>query len=797
MLKNILKATLRKLKKDLGYTLLIILGLSIGITSSLFLLLYVFDDLSFDKFFEHRDRMVRVVSHITESDDEFTWLSTQLPLGPQMYEDYPDVEQFVRVRPIGKTLFEYNDTRMYDVDVVSVDSSFFSVFTYPLLVGNPLTVLKEPNSMVVTESFATRFFGGEDPFGKSIRAGDMTYEVRGVMKDVPHNTHLPFSALVPIGGNLRMYEKNPISWGSFNISTYLLLREGTDIQAFQDKVQEMYEKYAAQALEESNWQVEYELEPVTDIYLKSEAGTYSGRSSDMKFVYIFSIVAFFMLLVASINYMNLATTRSFERAHEVGMRRIAGSQRGPLIAQFLCESLILTLVALVASLVIIILLFPAFNQFTGKIFDIHYLMNARIVVTLVAIVFLVGLLGGSYPAIYLSRFDPVSVTKGEMGTGRSGFLARKVLVVLQFSISVALMINTWLIYKQLHFLMNKDPGFRPENVVILSFDDDAMPQKYPVLREALRKNPDIISISGSNSEIGHGTMKWIMEVETPEGTQEKGINMFGCDYDFIRTMGIEIVTGRDFSPDFQTDTSTALIINEAMAARFSWDQPLGKKMDNKWRRQAGMPPFYVVGVVKNFYQTGLYEPVDALALALYEENYLVNIRISSRHIQETLDFIEASWSEVFPDRPFAYSFLEDDFHEQFRTDQKRGTIFLCFSLLLILISCLGIIGLASFTVERRTREIGIRKALGASVRRIVILFGREFLILVGISLVPAYVFSYFYLKHWLQDYTYPASLDAWMFVGTGLFAVLVTLVSMSVSALRAGETNPAESLRAE
>jgi putative ABC transport system permease protein len=517
----------------------------------------------------------------------------------------------------------------------------------------------------------------------------------------------------------------------------------------------------------------------------------------MKFVYIFSIVAFFMLLVASINYMNLATTRSFERAHEVGMRRIAGSRRGPLIVQFFIESLILTIIALIASIVIIIILFPAFNQFTGKIFDIHYLLNAKVIVTLVAIIFFVGLLGGSYPAIYLSRFDPASVMKGEIGAGRSSLFARKILVVLQFSVSVALIVNTWLIYKQLHFLMNKDLGFNPENVVILRFDDETMSQKYPVLREALQKNPDIISISSSNNQIGNSTMKWIMEVETSEGIQEKGLNIYGCDYDFSKTMGIEIVNGRDFSPEFQTDTSIAAIINQTMAARFNWDQPLGKKITNKWRRQAEMPPFYVVGVMKDFHQSGLYEPIKTLMLVLSENNFLVNIRINSQHIQETLGSIEATWTEVFPNKPFTYTFLEDEYNEQFKADQKRGTIFLFFSLLLILIACLGIVGLASFTVEQRTNEIGIRKVLGASVGKIIVLFGREYLVLVGFSLILGYVFSYFYLKHWLQDYTYPTSLDAWMFVGTGLFATLITLISISVSAIRAGLTNPAESLRTE
>jgi len=795
MFKNIIKVTIRKIRKEIGYALLIVLSLTIGITSSLLLLLYVFDDLSFDQFHEKKDRIVRVLSHIKESDDEFTWPSTQYPLGPQARQDYPEVEEFVRIIPFERQLLIYEDVRQYDEDVIYADSSFFTVFTFDLLRGDPATVITRPNTMVVTESFAKKYFASEDPYGKTIQtANGESFEITGVMKDVPSNSHITFSAVVRKPD--RSWEEHPALWGNFAIMTYLQLKENTDIMVLQEKMKEMYDRYMAQVLKELNWHVEYLLEPITDIYLKSEVKG-ASRSGDIKYIYIFSVVAFFMLLIANINYMNLATTRSIYRSREVGMRKIVGSQRWPLIVQFLSESVILTFIALIISIVIIILLLPAYNQLTGKLFDINYLFNAKVILTLIAIIIFVGLLGGSYPAFYLSRFNPVSVIKKETGARRSNFSVRKILVVVQFAISCALIINTWLIYKQLNFLMDKELGFDPKNIVIVTLENKSMENRYQTFRNVLLMSPDVSGVSSANNKIGNSPLKYIMEVETAEGMQEKGINLYTADYDFIKTMDIEIVKGRDFSREFLSDTSSGAIINETMAKRFSWDEPIGKKIDNKWRRQDGDPPLRVVGVMKDFHQEGLYNPVETLMLMLNERNYYVNIKIRDQNIQETLKFIEKSWSEVFPDLPFQYTFLEDDYAQQFKADEKKGKIFLGFSVLVILIACLGILGLVSFTTEQRIKEIGIRKAMGASVERIILLISKEFLVIVMISLVIAYFGAYFYLKNWLLDYAYPVKIDPWMFIGAGLLTIIILLITISYSTIKAGNTNPAESLKIE
>jgi len=795
MFKNILKIAIRKIRKELGYSFLIVFGLTIGIVSSLFLLLYVFDDLSYDQFHKNKDRIVRVISHIKETDDEFTWGVAQIPFAHQAREDYPEIEEFARIYPFGRQLFIYNDIRLYDEDVHYSDSSIFTVFSYDLIKGDPVTVLTRPNTMVVTESFAKKYFGSEDPFGKTIEVGrGQSFEVTGVMKDVPNNSHITFSALV---SRTTLPADDEIgSWGNFGVYTYLLLAEGTDYMILQDKMQEMYDKYMAEIFRQYSVSIEYLLEPVTDIYLKSTARGGTGRSGDIKYVYIFSIVAFFMLLIASINYMNIATSQSTHRAREVGLRKIVGSQRWPLIMQFLCESVILTLIALILSIVIVVLLMPSFNQITGKLFDIHYLINPQVILTLIAMVIFVGVLGGSYISFYLSRFNPVSVFKQEIGAGKSNILVRKILVVLQFAISLALIINTWVIFKQLNYLKSRELGFDPDNVVIIELENQQMMRQYPVLRDALLESPDIINVSSANNKIGDGTGKILMQVETSEGMQERGVNLYPVDYDFVETMGIEMIQGRDFSREFISDTTTGVIINETMAKRFNWDEPLGKKLAFVGGDQDA-EPYRVVGVMKDFHQLGLYNPIETLMLLLRENGYYANIKIKDENIQETLQFIESKWSEIFPDRPFHYTFLEDDYAQQFKSDEKRGVIFTYFSILIIIIACLGIFGLASFTVEQRTKEVGIRKVLGASVERIVRLMSSEFLILVLISMIPAFIAAYYYMKDWLQDYVYPVKMNALVFIGTGLLAIIITLISVSFSTIRAGLTNPAEALRLE
>ena len=793
MIRNLFRVAIRRIRKELGYSLIIVTGLTIGIVSSLFLLLYVFDDLSYDRFHVNKDRIVRVVSDIKETDDAFVWAVAQIPFAHQVKEDYPEVESVCRIFPGGRTLYKYNEISRYEDEVYIADSTIFSIFSFTLLSGDPDKVLTRPNTMVVSESFAGSYFGSDDPVGKTLTTGDnRAFEITGVMKDVPRNSHIRFSALY---SRATLPPDDQIgSWGSFGVNTYLLLNENTDRTAFGEKIQEMYEKYMAQIFRQYNISVKYVLEPLTDIYLKSEARGGEGPHGSITYLYVFSIVAFFMLLIASINYMNLATARSARRAREVGMRKVVGSGRGPLIMQFLTESVVFTIISFIFSILIVLLLMTEFNRIANKFFDFSYLLNGKLILTYLLIIIVVGIVGGSYPALYLSRFNPVVVFKNDTGTGRSNFLVRKILVVLQFAISIALIVITWIIYTQIGFMKNKDVGFDRKNVVILQLENRQMMRQYPVLRDALINQPGIINVSSSNNRIGDGTAKLLLQVETAEGMVERGINLYAVDYNFVETMGIQIVEGRDFSRDFVSDTALGVIINETMAQRFNWDKPLGKKV-----AQIGndSTPARVVGVMKDFHQLGLYSPMETLMLILRENGYYANIRIDGSVVQETLRLIESKWKEIFPDREFQYTFLEDYYNRQFQTDERRGVIFTWFSVLIVLIACLGLFGLAAFSVEQRRKEIGIRKVMGASIATIVNLFFREFLVLVLFSMIIAFPAAFFYARDWLRDYPYPAAINSWIFIGTALIAVIITILTVSYSTVKAGLSRPAEALRME
>jgi putative ABC transport system permease protein len=794
MLWNLIKVALRSIRKEWGYSMIIVLGLTIGIVSSLFLLLYVFDDISYDRFFRNKDRMVRVISHIKETDDEFTWSVAQVPFAQQVKQDYPEVEEVVRMNPEGRIFLTYNQVSQYEEDLYYADSTFFKVFSYDLLQGDPQKALTRPGTIVLTKSLAAKFFGEEDPFGKTLKDGrGRTYEVTGLMKDIPRNTHIRFSGLI---SRSSLPPDNQIgSWGNFGWYTYLLLTPSTDYRAFQDKMKEMYDKYMGPIFKQYNISIEYLLEPVTDIYLKSEARGNPGPKGSITFVYVFSVVAFFMLLIASINYMNLATARSARRSREVGLRKVVGSGRGTLILQFLSESIVLTLIALLLSVAIIIVLMPSFNQIANKFFDLHTLLNYKVLLTLLGMLVFVGIIGGSYPSLYLSRFSPTVVFKNELGAGSSNFLVRKILVVFQFAISLALIVVTWIIYNQLSYMKKMDVGFDKENVVILELENRQMMRQYPVLRDALINYPGIMNVSSSSNRIGDGTGKILLQVETADGgMEEKGINLYPVDYDFIKTMGIQIIEGRDFSRDFPADSNYGVIINETMAKRFNWDKPIGKKISQIGNDSL---PAHVVGVMKDFKQLGLYSPMETLMLILRTNGYYCNIKIDGKKVEETLRFIESKWKEIFPDRTFEYKFLADHYNEQFQTDERRGTIFTWFSVLIIVIACLGLFGLASFTMEQRTKEVGVRKVLGASVGTIVSHFLKQFILLVVISMVFAFPAAWFYIRHWLQDYPYPTAISAWLFLGTAVLAIVITVATVSYSTVKAGLRNPADSLRTE
>ncbi len=726
MLKNLIKTAFRHILKHPGYSFLNVLGLTLGITSALFLLIYVSDEVSYDSYHEKADRIYRVSSKITETDDQFTWIVAQIPFGPQVAQDYPEVEAYVRFINMARGLYKYEDKEYVEDDFFYADSALFDIFTYKVIRGDARSALLEPNKIVLTETVAARYFGEDDPVGKTLTEGSTVYEVTGVIEDVPFNSHFRFGALAS-RSNL---PEQIGSWGNFGVFTYLLFPEGLDVKAFEKKMQGMYAAYIEPIFGPVNVKVEYILEPIKEIHLYSTKTGEPEPTGSITYVYIFAIVALFLILIAAMNYMNLATARSASRAREVGLRKVVGSRRGLLVLQFLAESTIFTIISLLISIVLLMALLPKFNLLAGKSFEMSVLYSPVVLVSLVAVILLVGFLGGSYPAFFLSRFSPVTVLKGEITQGSAGSLFRKILVIIQFTVSVIMIVCTLVVFRQLNYLKNMDQGFDQENVLSLDLNGP-MARQYPVLKQVLLENPSILYVTSTSSRVGEGSGKLLFNVETDQGMAQRGINFAIADHDFVETLGIEMVEGREFQDDMPSDTLTGVIVNETFVKRMGWSDPIGKKIEagdeNTLRAR-------VVGVMKDYHQTGMYNEIESLLLAYRTLNNIVYVKISADNVEQALSHIESSWKEVFPDQPYSYTFLTERFNRQFEADEKRGLIFTIFTILAILIACLGLFGLASYTVERRTREIGIRKVFGASEGTIMKLVTREFIILSIISI---------------------------------------------------------------
>jgi len=791
MFRNLLKTAVRHIVKHPGYSVLNILGLTLGITSALFLVIYVSDEISYDRYHEKADRIYRVSSKITETDDQFTWIIAQIPFGPQVVQDYPEVEAYSRFINMPRALYKYEDKEFNEENFFYADSALFDIFTWKILKGDVRSALTEPNKIVLTEKIATRYYGNSDPIGKTLTSGNTTYEVTGVIEDIPSNSHFTFDALASRNNLPEQFG----SWGNFGVFTYLLFPEGTDVKAFETKMQEMYKAYMEPIFGALNIKIEYILEPITRIHLYSTNAGEPVPTGSITYVYIFSIVAIFLILIAAMNYMNLATARSTRRAREVGLRKVVGSRRGPLIVQFLSESTVFTLISLIFSIILLIVLIPKFNLLAGKSFDMQVVYSPVVLVTLFAVILIVGIFGGSYPAFFLSRFSPVTVLKGEITQGTAGRIFRKILVVIQFTVSVIMIVCTLVVFRQLNYLKTKDQGFDQKNVVTLQFND-GMLRKYKVLKDALLENPGVVSVAATNTPVGEGSGKVLFSVETDQGMAQRGVNFSIVDEDFVETLGIRIQNGREFQADMPADTMTGVVVNETFVKRMGWTEPIGKKVElgggNFLRAR-------VIGVMKDYHQTGMYNEIESLLLAYRPSLGLpvVYVKISDNNIEQTLSHIEASWKEIFPDQPYSYTFLAERFNRQFEADEKRGLIFTLFTVLAILIACLGLFGLASYMVEQRTKEIGIRKVFGANEGVILRLISVDFLVLVVIAIIIAFPVAWYFMSNWLENYIYRTPMGISVFLIAGLLTLVITFATISYKANQASVMNPADSIKTE
>jgi putative ABC transport system permease protein len=796
MIRNLLQIAARNFKKDTWYSVLNILGLTIGITFSLFLIFYIRDELSFDRYNKKADRIFRIVSYIQERDKNTNWTITQAPLAATLKKDYPEVEESARFLSKERTLFRNGDNNFYETGVYYADSSVFKIFTYPFVQGDPATALTEPNSIVISKSEADKYFGKDKPaIGKTLRSVYDVYKVTGVMKDVPKNSHLRFDMLISWVSLPKNYNGGNDNWGNFNNFTYVLLKPGTSAEAFNKKLVPMYEKYMAPLFAQFNVKMHYGVQPITEIHLHSKLENEPEEVGSMSYIWIFSAVAFFMLLIASINYMNLTTARSARRAREIGIRKVLGSNKKQLVFQFLSESVLTALAAVILSFLLVLLLLPAFNSISGKAFTWRTLFQPFNIFLLLGIGLLTGLVGGSYPAFYLSSFKPVSVLKGGLSKASGNINLRRTLVVLQFSTSMVMLICTWIVYAQLSYVRNKDVGFNKNQVMTITVNTGEDERgKINAMDNDFRSIAGVKNVGTGNSYPSAPNLNLnLFRVQTDSGYVDKAVNCYSIDENFLPVLNIPIIKGRNF--ETLGDTLHSIVVNQAMVKHFGWKEPIGMRV--KFPGDTSGNYLEVVGVVKDFNQKSLYNPIEPLLFFYGPNGNMIQLKMNTSELKTAIAKVGNTWKKYFPNLPFEYKFLDEDFNSQYAADQKRGKIFAAFSILTIMITCLGLLGLTAFTTQQKQKEISIRRVMGASISQIVSLITVNYLWLALIASSIAFPIAYYFMSKWLKVFPYNDGISVVPFIVSALVIVLTSVLTVMFHSTKAALAKPANNLRTE
>ncbi len=808
MIKNYITVALRNLSRHKVFSFINILGLAIGLACCITIFLFVRDELRYDTFHTKADRIYRVVnSRVRESGEDHIAL-TPPAFGPTLQRDFPEVQQMVRFFDMRAPLITYEDKKFFETDFLLADSTVLDVFTLPLLKGNPQTALKERYSLIITESVAKKYFGEQDPMGKVLTVdGEMKFTVTGVMQDLPVHSHLKINVL----GNFNMLkdfiqQSRLENWVWHQFYTYILLQENYNVAQLEAKLPSFVKTHASEVTARMNTKYTIGLQALTDVHLRSSHLEHDiAQKGDIQYVYAFSVIALFALLIACFNFMNLSTARSAQRAKEVGLRKVVGAGRRQLIAQFIGESILLVSIAMVMAFILVYLTLPIFNNFSGKQLQLFSAIDILTVLGVLAIILLVGLVAGSYPAFFLSAFQPVKVLKGELRAKHGGYSLRQTLVVLQFAISTVLIIGTTIVFRQLNYIQNTNLGFSKEQLVSLPIRNGEMRRNYEGIKNELLQNTAIKSATacyGLPGDIFAGD-----GILIPGRDTDYSINMFLVDHTYIPTLEMEMVAGRNFSKEYGTDAENAFILNETAVKDLGWNTPeeaLNKEIHwKKWNvDSAGISDSLkrgkVIGVVKDFHYKSLHQKIEPLILHIYQDAYTsIVVKVRPENMQATLNFLEKKWTSLDAEWPFEYTFLDEQFAKKYESERVFGKVFTAFTLLSIFIACLGLFGLASFTASQRSREIGIRKVLGASVAGIVFLLSKDFLKLVLLALLIAIPLAWYAMSGWLEDFAYRIDMDWWMFALAGLVALLIALFTVSFQSIKAALANPVKSLRNE
>lgn len=803
MFKSYLKIALRHLVKHKTYSFINVVGLAVGLACCLLISLYVKDELSYDRYHEKADRIFKVVTDARTPEKTSHFALTPAPLAEALVRDFPEVETTTRLFTFyGEGLIQYGEQRFTEPGIYFGDSTFFAVFSIPLRRGDTKTALAAPNTVVLSEAAARKYFGTEEPLGKTLSINNrLEIQVSGVMADIPANTHFHCDFLISLT-TTRM-SRNTSFISNMNFHTYAVLRPEASPQALEAKLAAAIKKYSAaqvaarfgqtfEAYTAAGNEMKWALVSLTDIHLRSQREYEIEPNGNLTTVYLFAAIAAIVLLIACINFMNLATARSASRAKEIGVRKVIGSNRLQLLRQFLSESLLLSFFALLIALVLVELFLPMFNQLAGKQIETSFFTNSFSLAVLLGVTLLVGLLAGSYPALVLSGMRPALVLKSGSPTSTSGVWIRRGLVVFQFAISVALIAGTFIVHNQFGFVLNRQLGFDKEQVLVVK-RASALGRQREAFKQKLLQNSNVVNAATSTTLPGklYGRSTY-RALEAPAENSYAMHEMY-VDENFLPTLAITLNMGRNFSREVATDTS-AVILNEAAAKLFGWNEPLGQFLtqpgDSLWRAN-------IIGVAKDFHFESLHQQIQPLVI-LYQPNFqYLSIRLRPNNLAATVQSVEMLWQQFVPQQPFEFSFLDQDFDAQYRAEERTGKVFGIFSALAIFIACLGQFGLASFTIQKRTKEIGVRKVLGASATSIVGLLSKEFVKLVVIAVLIATPLAYFIMNRWLQDFAYRIEIGWWIFALAGGVAVMVALLTVSTQALKAALANPVEALRYE
>lgn len=810
MFKNYLRIAFRNIIKSKGFSAINIIGLAAGLASCLLIILYVTNELSYDHYNKNIDQIYRIDADLKFGGHNFILASSPDPLGATLKSELPQVKQYVRLRDHGGLLVKKVNQNIQEDKVILADSTLFDVFTLPMIAGDPHTALVNPNSVVITESMAEKYFPKTSVgtvLGKTLTINDTTlYKITGIIKDVPNASHFHYDFFVSMYGQLATYEIG--QWTSNNFNTYILLDKNADPKKLSAQLDAFVMKYVTPFFKTLNINEEdfkkqgnylhYTLMPLSRIHLYSQKSGELEANSDIQYVTIFSIIALFILLIACVNFMNLSTARSAGRAKEVGVRKVLGSLRKNLITQFLSESLLISFLSMILALIIAALLLPFFNTLSGKTFTMDDFLSPWLLPALLVLVIIVGFLAGIYPAFYLSSFKPVDVLKGRLANGFKSSWLRSGLVVFQFAISIFLIIGTLVIYTQLNFIRNKDIGYNRSQVLIIK-NTDALGKDAKVFKE------EALKLSGVENATMTGylpTANWRSDSPLfPEPTMDMknavSTQMWRVDENYIPTLGMKMAQGRNFSKDFTTDTS-AIIINEAFAKLIGFKDALNKLlyyMNNF--PSTDFTKYNVIGVVKNFNFNTLHDEVTPLVFFLSQQNGSIAFRVHSAHMDQLVASLENLYKKTAPSQPFAYSFMDADYNKTYLSEQKMGGLSITFSILAIFIACLGLFGLITYAAEQRTKEIGIRKVLGASVTNVTTMLSKDFLRLVLIASLISFPVAWWAMNYWLQSFAYRIEISWWIFLVAGCTAIFIALLTICIKAIRAAMANPVESLRSE